>query len=261
MRLNRFIKKIITLILSLLICFNLPGCSSENPGSISGDDTIDPNGSTLVENKLYETILSESYLKEFILVENKVSELLIQDDKIKEVLLCETIYVPQDSISEFSKNSQTAKLFGEGIDLAPLLAKIAIGTGVILTLTILSVSCLEGPVGSIVAAAAPAALKGAAMGAATGTVIGGLTGAADEVDQSGISSAVIGFSVAVVGVVMSIVSAVLAFPSGGSTAASVVFGIKIAIAGIALASAAVSGYNMVKKITTTEAKDIDWQIG
>lgn len=259
MRLNRFIKKFITLILSLLICFNLPGCSSENPGSISGDDTIDPNGSTLVENKLYETILSESYLKEFILVENKVSELLIQDDKIKEVLLCETIYVPQDSISEFSKNSQTAKLFGEGIDLAPLLAKIAIGTGVILTLTILSVSGLEGPVGSIVAAAAPAALKGAAMGAATGTVIGGLTGAADEVDQSGISSAVIGFSVAVVGVVMSIVSAVLAFPSGGSTAASVVFGIKIAIAGIALASAAVSGYNMVKKITTTEAKDIDWQ--
>lgn len=253
---DRLLKKISIYFLSVFMCFTFCACSSQS-GSESGK-TINPNGKTLVENKLYENVLSESYITEFIVAENKIKESLIQDDRIEEILLCNTIYIPQDNIEEFSKNSETSKLFGDNIDLAPLLTKIAIGTGVIVTLTVLSVSGLNGPIASIVGAAAPAALKGAAIGASVGTVIGGLTGAADEVDSSGVTSAVIGFSAAVVGVVVATVSAVLAVPSGGSTMAGVAFGVKVAIAGVSLASATIAGYNMVKAITTTDEVDIDW---
>ena len=265
---GNFLKRLLTIGLSLSISLGICSCSFEStdsrslePQSTTG--VIDPNESelhesTLVEERLFENILEESYLTEVILAENKISEMLIQDDRIEEVLLCQTIYVPQANISEFAKHSRTAQIFGDDVEIGPLIAKISIGTGVILTLAILSITGIEGPVGSIIAAAAPAAFKGAAIGTGASTLIGGLTGATDEIAESGRTSAIIGFAAAISGFVAATISAIAAIPTGGSTAAGAAFGIKLAMAGIALVSAAYAGYNMVKSLTTTDAKAIDW---
>ena len=264
MTLHNLAIKAVALALTVAVLLLMVACS----GLLSSPTLDDSNSKDFTENQIIENTITETtiqeiiteeiYLSEILEVEEKISELLLQEDRIEEVLLCKTVYVNQERIEEFSENSQMAKMFGDGIELAPLLKKIAIGTGVIITLTVLSVSGLSGPVASIVSAAAPAALEGALIGAGIGTVLGGLTGVADEIDETGRTSAIIGFSAAVVGLVITTMSAVAAIPSGGSTAAGVVFGIKVAVAGISLAATGYAGYNMVKTLTTTDAKEIDW---
>lgn len=271
---NNVAQKIMAVCLIFIMAFIAVSCNNSGNNQNQGwtnPSLSDPNGDKLtedtdIEDKLNEFITAEIYLKEIIVVEEKLQELLLQEEKIEEVILCTTIYVPQENIKEFSEHSQSAQLFGEGIDLAPLLTKVAIGTGVIITLTVLSVSGLQGPVGSIVAAAAPAALKGAALGTLfgglTGAATGAITGTADEIDkidETKRASAIAGFALATIGVISATISAITAIPSGGSTAAGVVFGIKIAIAGVSLASAAYAGYNMVKTLKTTDAHNIDWK--
>ena len=261
------VKRLCTLILSFFVLVSLFSCSNEQYTSreswsdnIEQDVIIDGENSedSINEEILNQIISEEVYIKEILVIEDKITELLIQEDKIKEVISCTTIYVPQENINEFSEHGQMNRVFGNNIDLGPLLTKVAIGTGVIITLAIMSVVGLEGAVGSIVAAAAPAALKGAAIGTLFGGFTGATTGAADVIDESGRTSAIIGFSVAVVGFVIATISTVLAIPSGGSTAANVAFGVKLAIAGISLASASYAGYNMVKTLTTTDTNSIDW---
>lgn len=260
-------KRILTFMLSVFMLFTFCSCSSDTGtsrvpwGDEIGQDTITGDvipGDTINQDVIKQIVSEQVYLKEVEVIEDKVTELLLQEDRIEEVLYCTTIYVPQENITEFAEHGQMDRVFGDGIELAPVLTKVAIGTGVIVTLAILSVSGLEGAVGSIVAAAAPAALQGAAIGTLVGGLTGATTGAANEIDDSGRTAAIVGFSVAVVGFVVATISAVAAIPSGGSTAAGVAFGVKLAIAGISLAGTAYAGYNMVKTLTTTDAKEIDW---
>lgn len=263
---NKFLKRIVTFFLSIFVSF-VSSCSfninvsTPNWNGEIGQDVISAgeiSGDKINETIINQIISEEVYLKEVVVVENKISELLIQDEKIEEIILCKNIYVPQKNILDFSKHGQVDSMFGDGIELGPLLTKISIGTGVILTLTVLSISGLQGPVASVVAAAAPAALKGAATGTLIGAFTGAAIGGADVIDESGRTSAIIGFSVAVVGLVMATISAILAIPSGGSTTASAIFGVKVALAGISLISTALTGYNMVKTLTTTDVHDINW---
>lgn len=257
------IRNIIAVVIALIICFTMCSCS---PSTQSGT-RIDPNGSIIAEEKIngdiltedrsYQSVLSEVYLKEIVVVENKISEMLIQDDRIEEVLLCHTVYVPQDKLLEFSQNSGYASLF-ENVDFAPILTKVAIGTGVILTLTVLSVTGLEGPVGSVIASAAPAAFKASLIGAGVGSLLGGLIGSANVIDDTGRMSAIIGLASAVVGLVLTTVSVLTAIPSGGSSVTAASLGVKMVLAGVSLIGTAVAGYNAVKTFTTTDCKDIDW---
>ena len=267
---KRKFKCIVSFLTAIFIVLRLVSCSG--PGPISNNEstslpdvieqtvlpeTVLPE-TVLPEHVIQQIISEEIYIKELVVAEQKISQQLIQEEKIEEVLMCKNIYIPEKHIKDFANNSQADRIFGEGIDIEPLLTKISVGTGIILTLAVLSILHIEGAVGAIIASAAPAALEGALMGAGVGTVIGGLTGACDEIDETRRTSSIIGFSVAVAGFIIATVSAILAFPSGGSTAAAVAFGIKVAIAGMSLAGAGYAGYEMVKTLTTTNKADIDW---
>lgn len=247
---------------------SLSACGSSAPVS----HISDPNGEvvsenievehTITENTLNEFITSEIYLNEIVVVEDMISELLVSEETINEVILCKTIYVPEDNIEEFAANSQTSQLFGDDIDISSLLTKITVGTGVIITLCVLTKAGLAEPVASIVAAAADESLKFGTTGAAIGSLFGGMTGAADEVDSSGRTSAVIGFALATAGLILSIVSLVAEIPSGGSSSITAAAGVKLVIAGVSVAAAtygaAKTGYNAIKTFTSTDASEIDW---
>ena len=242
---TNMMKKIIGSLLLFLLSFVLLSCdqSTKNATQLPDDITED----IINEDIINQVINEEIYLKEIIVVENKVSEMLIQDEKIEEVVLCKSIYINEENIDEFSKHSQTAELFGSNIDIEPLMAKISIGTGVILTLTILKVSNISGLFGGIVVSAAPKAIKGALSGAGIGSLIGAFTGTIDSIDETGRTTAVLNFAASVVGVIATAISMINA-PLG------------IAIAGITVASglAAFEGYKMVKAFTETDYSAINW---
>ncbi len=266
---NKYIfRKILSLALTMAILFTTVSCSNTPPNpSLS-----DPNGQVHVENTdpenvitetvLTEFITQEIYLEELVIAEDKIAELLLEENTIDEVILCKTIYVPQDNIEEFAANSQTSQLFGEDFDASSLLTKIAVGTGVIVTVVVLKKVGLPDPVASIVAAAADESLKFGATGAAAGSLFGGLTGATNEIDESGRTSAVIGFATATVGLILSVVGLVTAIPSGGSSGIGVAAGIKLVIAGISVLAGTAgtigAGYNAVKTFQATDGVDIDW---
>ena len=261
-------KRILSIILVVSMLFTMVACS----GSPQNPVLSDPNGQTQVENTLTENtitentltefITSEIYLEEFILVENKVTELLLEEEMINEVILCKTIYIPQDHINEFAEHSQTAQLFGEGFQIKSVLNKVAIGTGVILTIAIVKKAGLPQPIASIVAAAADESLKFAASGAVVGTVFGAFTGAADSIDESGRVSAVAAFALATVGVIVTAVSLVNAIPSAGTTGFGVAEGVHLAWTGVKFLLAAtgfgVAARDTVKAFTSTPVSEIDW---
>lgn len=268
MRLAKRFKRIMSLILAFVMIFSMTGCSSASTNT----GLSDPNPQVITENIevenietetiLTECITSEIYLEELVIAEDKIEEMLLEEETINEVLLCKTIYVPQENIEEFSEHSQTAGLFGDEVDLSSVCKKVAVGTGVIVTLVVVKVAKLPDPIASIVVAAADKSLQFGAGGAAIGSLFGGLTGAANEIDSTGRTSAVIGFATATVGLILATVSLVAEIPSGGSTTITTAAGIKLVIAGIATigatATTAYSGYNMVKTFTSTDAEDIDW---
>ena len=249
------IQRSLSLILSLSILLSQPACSNTSPSILS-----DPNSSpiaenvmpeiTIAEDVLAEFITEEIYLKEIVVAEAKISELLLEEKTISEIILCKTIYVPQDNIEEFAKSSQTAQIFGDGVDILPLLTKIAVGRGVIVTLTVLNKVGVTGPIASVIAAAADESLKFGKTGAAIGSLLGGLTGATDAIDESGRTSAAIEFATATAGMILSIVSF------------KVATGIKLVVAGISvlggIVGATCAGYQAVKTFTSTDATDIDW---
>lgn len=261
-------KRIISFVLVISMLLTMVACSGSPPNpSIS-----DPNEQILVENTqteniitetvLTEFITSEIYLEEFILCENTITELLLEEEMINEVVLCKTIYIPQDHIDDFAEHSQTAQIFGEGFQIKSVLTKVAIGTGVILTIAIVKKAGVPQPIASIVAAAADESLKFAASGAVVGTVFGAFTGAADEIDESGRISAVASFALATVGVIVTAVSLVGAIPTGGTSGWGVAEGIHLAWTGVkfllATTGAVVSARDTVKAFTSTPVSEIDW---
>ena len=261
------LQKLLCLLLIFSIIVTSTACADSPPVltlSDPNEQIITENievENVLTENKLTTFITEEVYLEEIILAEDKITELLLEEDTIDEVLLCKTIYVPQENIEDFAASSQTAQLFGD-IDITSLLKKVAVGTGVIVTVVILKKIGLPDPIASIVTGAADESLKFAAMGGGIGTLFGGLTGATDEIDASGRTSAVIAFATATAGLILSIISLVAAVPSGGSTTITAAAGIKLVIAGVsvlaATAGTAYAGYNAVKTFTATDGIEIDW---
>ena len=264
------LKRLISLVLVFSLIFSITACSSGNTNK--NTEISDPNPQTFVENLetenietetiLTEFITDEIYLEEIVVAEEKISELLLEEETINEVMLCKTIYVPQDNIEEFSEHSQLAGLFGEEVDISSVLSKIAVGTGVIVTLVVVKKAGLPDPIASAVFAAADKSMKFAVGGAVVGSLFGALTGATDEIDSSGRTSAVIGFATATVGLLLSVLSLVGEIPSAGSTTVSLVAGFKLVIAGVSVVAAtgttAYAGYNAVKTITSTDSEDIDW---
>lgn len=262
------VDRVISLILVISILLMSVGCSNSPPTPTISDansQTVTENieiENVITENELHEFITTEIYLEEIVIAEDKISELLLEEETITEVMCCKTIYVPQEHIEDFAENSQTPHLFGEGINIKSVLTKVAVGTGVIVTVVVLKKAGLPDPIASAVFAAADESLKFAGTGAALGSLFGGLTGATDELDETGRTSAVIGFATATAGLILSIVSLVAAVPSGGSTTITAAAGIKLVIAGVSVLAAsagtAYAGYNAVKTFTSTDAADIDW---
>lgn len=257
---------ILSMVLSVVSCSTPPKASLSGPNSPIVSENIQIENTEVEnieeENIVYEHITTETYTKEIIEVENTITELLLEEDVVEEVYFVQTIYVSEENIDEFSQNSQVSRVFGENIDIADLLKKVAVGTGVIVTLVILKRAHIPGKLGSMVACAASESLKFGKDGAAIGSIFGGATGAADSVDSSGRTSAVIGFAVCTVGLILSIISFVAAIPSGGSSTITAAAGIHLALAGIEMmimtAETARSGYNMVKSFQAKDASDIDW---
>lgn len=271
MKLAGHMKRLISLILTLSIVFSSTGCS-KGQSNQTNTGLSDPNPQIIIENIetenietekiLAEHITSEIYLEEFVLAEDRIAELLLEEETINEVLLCKTIYVPEENIDEFAEHSQTAILFGDEVDIKTVLKKVAIGTGVIVTVVIVKKAGVPQPIASVVAAAADESLKFAASGAAVGTVFGAFTGAANEIDESGRASAVMGFALATVGLIITAVSLVGAVPSAGTTGFGIAEGVHLAWAGVKVLLAAsgtvYSAREMVKAFTSTDASEIDW---
>ena len=240
-------KKLLSLTIVFLFCVTGISCTSgEEPSN------LDPNGTTLVESRLNEARAKEIYLKELVLAEDTISEQLSVEQNIEEVTLCRTIYVPQDHIEDFAQHSRISDFFDSDIDLEKMFFEISIGSGIILTLSTLSLArprhnTHNTPFSNVVIAAASTAKSCSVTGTVVGTLIGGLTGTFDEIDETGRLSATTAFAAAVVNLISLIVRAVI---KGGGTL--------IALAGVALVSAVTAGYNAVKKCTETNSKDVDW---
>lgn len=217
---------------------------------------------TYVEKTITEFITKEVYLEEFTVAEEEISELLVGEDQIDEVLTCKTIYIPEEHIEDFAEHSQTAQLFGKKVDIKPVLVKLAVGTGIILTLTILKKVGIDKPIFSIVAAAADGSLKFSKTGAVVGSVFGAFTGAADEIDKSGRIAAIAGFALATVGLIITAVSLVGAVPSAGTSGFGIAEGVHLAWAGVKFATTAVAttqaARQTIKAFTSTDAAEIDW---
>lgn len=262
------LKRLLAVVLVLSTIFSQASCSRTAPTPVLSDpdsEIITENIETedvITETVLTEFITNEIYLEEFIVAENEITELLLEENTINEVVLCKTIYVPQGNIEEFSQNSQTAQLFGDGVEIQSVLEKVAIGTGVIITIAIVKKVGVPQPIASVVAAAADESMKFAASGAVVGTVFGAFTGAADEIDEAGRISAVTGFALATAGLIISAVSLVGAIPSAGATGFGVAEGVHLAWAGVkvllATAGTAYSARNTVKAFASTDVSEIDW---
>lgn len=267
------IRRILSILLILTLIFSLFGCSSAPTNS----ELSDPNPQIVEENTetentilenietektLSEFITGEIYLKEIVAAEDQISELLLEEETINEVTLCKTIYIPEENIEDFAEHSQTAQLFGDDFDIKPVLTKVAIGTGIIVTIAIVKRTGVPKPIASVVAAAADGSLKFAKSGAVVGTVFGAFTGAADGIDESGRTAAVAGFALATAGVIITAVSLVGSVPSGGTSGFGVAEGVHLAWAGVKFILAAGAtiheARNTIKAFTSTDVNEIDW---
>ena len=265
---RRVFNRIISVILIISMLTSMVGCSSDTPNT----GLSDPNPQVITENIevenvdieeiITEHITNEIYLEEFVIAENKITELLLEEETINEVVLCKTIYVPEDNIEDFAEHSQTAQLFGEGFDIKPVLKKVAIGTGIIITIAIVKKVGVPQPIASVVAAAADETMKFAASGAAVGTVFGAFTGAANEIDESRRATAVAGFALATAGLIITAVSLVGSIPSAGTSGFGVAEGVHLAWAGVKFLLAAgatvYAARDTVKAFTSTDVSEIDW---
>lgn len=230
------------------------------PENIWSEDTLEED--VLNETILSEFITEEIYLEEIVIAEEEITEILLAEDDINSVEMCKSIYVPEENLDTFSEESETGHLFGEDVDISSLLKKITVGTGVIVTLVVLKHVKFSNPIASVVVAAADKSLKFSGTGAAIGSLYGGLTGAADEIDESGRASAVIAFATAVAGLVLSTVSLIAEIPSGGSSSLTLAAGIKLTISAVsvlaALGGTVKTGYDCIKTFNSVDAEDIDW---
>lgn len=271
---GRLRKRILSIILTFSMLFSLTACNATAPTATLSDS----NEQAVVENveaenieiedadveTIYtEFITEEIYTEEIIEVENKITEMLLEEEIISEVLECKTVYVSQDRLEDFSEHSQMSALFGEEADIGSVLKKVSVGTGVIVTLVVLKRVGLPDPIASVVFAAADKSLQFGVGGAAIGSLFGGLTGAANEIDEAGRTSAIIGFATATVGLVLSVVSLIAEVPSGGLSTVTLAKGIKLVIAGVSVAAASAgtvyAGKNAIKSITSTDGEDIVWE--
>lgn len=267
MKSKSILNRIVSLLLVVSILSMLVSCSTPAQTTLSDatPQTITENleiENTIDETALHEFITEEIYLQELVICEDKITELLLEEGTISEVLSCKTIYVSQDHIDDFAENSQSKQVFGEGIELKPLLTKVAVGTGVIVTLVILKKANLPEPIASMVVSAADQSLKFAIGGQAIGSITGGMTGATDELDETGRMSAVIAVATSIFGLILASISLIAAIPSGGSTTITAAAGIKLVVAGVLTLTAAAgtikSGRDAIKTFTSTDAVDIDW---
>lgn len=253
---------IISMVVSMVSCSDAPAPTmSDSNNEVIVTEKVEEE-KVITEDIVTELIETEAYVDELILVENSITELLLEEETITEVSVCKTIYVPQENIDEFSEHSQTNKLFGENVNIKSVLSKVAIGTGVILTVTVLKSSKVPKPVASIVVSAAEETVKSAKWGTVIGSLFGGFTGAGDAIDEDGRISAMAGFALATAGLIFSIVSLAAEIPSGGTSSFGVVEGIHLAFAGIRVLTMAIgevlSARDMVKTFISADAADIDW---
>lgn len=271
-------RRILPLILIITMLFSLVGCSSTASTPLLSDpnediitestiteDTITEDVETedvTTENVTSESITSEVYLTELVEAENQITELLESEEDISEVTFCETVYVPQENLSEFAQHSQTSQLMGENVDLSSVLTKVAVGTGVIVTCVILKKVGIPEEIASIVVSAADNAIKDSVKGGSIGTLFGAFVGAADSIDETGRASAVAGFALTTAGLILATISAITEVPSAGTSSFGVAEGIHLAFAGVrviaATAGVAYSAKKMIKTFQSTEATDIDW---
>lgn len=260
----------ILLILSMLI--SCVACSSRhteattftlsNPDSKTFTENI-VRESIVNENAINEFITEETYLNEIVVAEETITELLIDEEQINEVLICKVIYVSESNIEEFAEHSQTSSLFGEDINWSAFLKKIAVGTGVIVTLVVLKTAKFPEPICSVVAEAADKSLEFAESGAVVGSIYGGLTGAADEIDKSGRTSAVLGLATTTVGLILAILGLVSTAHSAGTSNFATVKGVQLVLAGISVVASSIAtvsaGVNCIRTFRETDVVEIDWE--
>lgn len=274
-------KKVLSVFLIFVILSNLFSCKTKNLSSSNSNDDrnienpfeyleveeirvdsipadFKESSNVNVEYRLADDI----YAKEILVVENKITELLLEENTVEEVLMCQTIYISQESIAEFSENSQISKLFGNKINLSLVFSKIAVGSGLIITLVILKKVGAPDLIASIVAGALDKSVKFSVVGGGIGSLFGGLTGGANTIDKSGRTSALIGLAAATAGLIVTTLSLAAALPSGGITTITAGTGVKLFFAGVAVTTAAAgtlkSGMNAINVFSSTDAEDINW---
>lgn len=238
--------------LHLVACMNSSKQSNSDAPTVLIENYLDED--VLYEDYFKDHSLYEEYLEEKLLIEDIISETLLYEEIIEEVHFVETILIPEDRVLTDIDITLINELFGHDIELSSLIAKLSIGTGVVITLTILSTAVKAGPIAALVVNAAKGAQYGAGVGAISGTISGSLLGISDAIDESGRTSALIDFGLSITGLILS----TIVLPSFMATA-----GIPMLImAAGGLLSTVWSSYKayetLVDTYKATESTEIDW---
>jgi hypothetical protein len=205
----------------------------------------------IYENILEEQFLSEEYLVEFFIeekeiIEDTITETLLEESTIQEIYDVEVSYIPQGSTYSYFDNEVVSNEFGERVDINAVIAKLAVGAGVLVFAA--SLQCVGVPSTVVMEG-----VVGSGIGAGIGAGIGGLNGALSEIDRSGRSAASASLALSIAGCVLTAVSFATAVPTGGAS---------LVLAGVFLAAAtggaAYSATECVKTYQTTDGFDIDW---
>lgn len=282
--------RLIAALLALALLFSFCACDEAPTEQFPSDmnwespNLGDPNEKAIYEDTLYEDwfyedieveyITYESYIYELTEVDQTITELLLAESTISEVLYQQTLFVPEEHLQDFANNSHTAQLFGDDIDVGAVAAKLSVGAGIIVLLTVCTIAAptiLPNTVSNATKTVASITMAGAAKGSAivgsiglaVGGTVGAASGALNEIDQTGRSTAVLGLALAIAGLIVSTVSLISAIPSGGLSTIGALEGAQLVIAGLsmagALADATISTVDCVKTFKATDAPKVNWK--
>lgn len=176
-------KKILTILLAAIMTLALVGCKNGNShiaitdddyknDNIHGWDDIGQDVTTWDNVKIYTFDDSD-------IISTYVYDQLLFDGITDEFASVTTIQFDYKSNSQYFSADKVYSLVGNKFDLNPLIAKFAIGTGVIVVCVVLNVVTYGSatPIACFIAGAAEGAITGAVKGAAMGAAIGAVTSA------------------------------------------------------------------------------------
>lgn len=162
---SKFITKITSLILVLILAFSFVGCDVLHVGDLTDDDDW---------NALDWDDITVSSFDDTEYLEDIIYDYCIYDMNVNSIKSIDVSIVEQKDASNYFDKDKIYEKFGLDLNPNELLAKFAVGTGVIVICVALNIA--TAGMSQTVFCIATGAMKGAIVGAASGAVVGGIMG-------------------------------------------------------------------------------------